>query len=531
MNICKRRILQLGRHTYPLCRYQSNDVRVRFAPSPTGFLHLGGLRTALYNYLFARQHGGSLILRIEDTDQTRIVEGATENLINSLKWCGIDFDEGPLQGGQYGPYVQSQRREIYLEKVNELLDNGSCYHCFCTERRLKLAKREAAARGEVATYDNKCRHLTKDEVEEKISQNLPSVIRFKLENLSEPIEDLVMGKYVHNVSEVEGDPVILKSDNYPTYHFANVVDDHLMKITHVLRGSEWQISTPKHILLYRAFGWEPPQFAHLPLIGGEDGKKLSKRNDAAFVEYYKEAGYYSESLLNFITQVGGGFTENTDGKTVQEMIDLFSLEKVNKNMAQLHSDNLDHLERLYSLRFFESESSRSEVIAKMRNVVLKEYGDRLGNDVLSDEYLSRIFETFFKIRKEMKTMSEIVNKNHTYLWFEPSYEEATFNSKKLPGKDQLVQYIDALLEDLRKLPEDTVAEINMTSLIEEIAKEKNVPKRALFALTRIACTATMVGPSVTEIVQSLGTSSVIKRLENARAFLQQHNPDLLHSSQ
>ncbi|VEN35935.1 unnamed protein product [Callosobruchus maculatus] len=291
-------------------RYKSDSVRVRFAPSPTGYLHLGGLRTALYNFLFAKKYNGKFILRIEDTDQTRIVKGATDQIIKDLEWAGIEVDEGPSMGGSHGPYRQAQRLEIYRNQVEVLLKNGSAYHCFCTDKRLQLLRKEAVRAQEIPKYDNKCRHLSSEDVMTRLKRGDPSCIRFKISDQEESFDDLVYGQISYNISLNEGDPVIVKSDGYPTYHFANIVDDHFMNVSHVLRGVEWQISTTKHLLLYRAFNWNPPKFAHLPLLMNADGTKLSKRQGDVKISYYRENGIFPLALLNFIVHSGGGFSKD-----------------------------------------------------------------------------------------------------------------------------------------------------------------------------------------------------------------------------
>ncbi|CAH2267786.1 jg5729 [Pararge aegeria aegeria] len=225
--------------------------RVRFAPSPTGYLHLGGLRTALYNYLYTKSRRGVFILRIEDTDQARKVDGSVEGLINDLEWAGIECDEGPGRGGIYGPYVQSERLNVYQEHIKKLLDNGSAYRCFCTERRLNILRRDAVKHQRLPKYDNKCRSLSKEDIDAKMKAGIAYCVRFKLSSDCMSFEDMIFGGIAYDVSRVEGDPVLMKSDGYPTYHFANVVDDHLMQVTHVLRGVEWQISTTKHLLIYK----------------------------------------------------------------------------------------------------------------------------------------------------------------------------------------------------------------------------------------------------------------------------------------
>jgi glutamyl-tRNA synthetase len=280
------------------------SVRTRFAPSPTGFLHVGGLRTALYNYLFAKKHNGQFILRIEDTDQTRIVPGAVENLIETLKWAGIEFDEGPFKGGPFGPYIQSQRLELYHKHALELVEKGYAYYCFCSPERLEKMRQEQIKLGQPPKYDGTCRRLTSDEVKKKLDEGLPKTIRMKIPEWGElKFNDLIRGDVTINFKVLD-DQILLKSDGFPTYHLAVVVDDHYMKISHVIRGEEWLPSTPKHILLYDYFQWEKPYFAHLPLLLNPDRTKLSKRQGDVAVEDYRAKGYLPEAVVNFIALLG-----------------------------------------------------------------------------------------------------------------------------------------------------------------------------------------------------------------------------------
>ncbi|XP_073697769.1 nondiscriminating glutamyl-tRNA synthetase EARS2, mitochondrial [Garra rufa] len=281
--------------------------RVRFAPSPTGFLHLGGLRTALYNYLFAKQRGGVFILRLEDTDRTRLVPGAADAIEDMLEWAGIPPDESSRRGGDYGPYVQSERLPLYSQAASSLLRTGHAYYCFCSNQRLDLLKREAQRSGHVPRYDNRCRRLRPEQVRQKLAEGVPHAVRFKLDAGAEPFRDQIFGWTRHDVAAVEGDPVILKADGFPTYHLANVVDDHHMRVSHVLRGSEWLISTVKHLQLFRALSWTPPAYAHLPLLLNRDGSKLSKRQGDIFIQRFRERGVLPEALLDIVTHAGSGF--------------------------------------------------------------------------------------------------------------------------------------------------------------------------------------------------------------------------------
>jgi glutamyl-tRNA synthetase len=306
------------------------NVRVRYAPSPTGYLHVGGLRTALYNYLFARQNGGRLILRIEDTDQTRRVEGAVENLLSIFDWLGLKFDEGPHAGGEYGPYVQSARLDLYRQHVSQLAASGHAYACFCSPQTLEAMRAEQAGKGHVPMYDRRCRRLDKAEAERRIGAGEPHVWRMAVPERREVVvHDLIRGE-VRFESVALDDQVLLKSDGFPTYHLANVVDDHLMEISHVIRGEEWLPSTPKHVLLYDFFGWEAPQFAHLPLLLNPDRSKMSKRSGDVAVEEYRKKGILPEVLINFVALLGWHPADEREIFGLGELVREFSLERVGK---------------------------------------------------------------------------------------------------------------------------------------------------------------------------------------------------------
>ena len=317
----------------------NTKIRVRFAPSPTGFLHVGGLRTALFNYLFARHNNGVFILRIEDTDRTRYVEGATENLISILHWCGLDYDEGPYldeqgriyQKGDYGPYIQSQRIEIYKKFAEELLKNGYAYRCFCTPQRLEELRKTQLLNKQPPMYDRFCRNLSQKESDER-AKSEPYTIRLKVPDEEIVVKDLLRGEVKFDGRLID-DQILLKSDGYPTYHLANVVDDHLMEITHVIRGEEWLSSTPKHILLYKYFGWETPKFVHLPLLLSPDRSKLSKRSGDVSVEDYKKEGYLPEAIINYVALLGFSTEDSQQFFTKEELIQKFTLERCSESPA------------------------------------------------------------------------------------------------------------------------------------------------------------------------------------------------------
>ncbi len=322
-------------------------VRLRFAPSPTGNLHLGGLRTALFSYLFARQKKGTFIFRLEDTDQRRFVEGAESNLLNMLSWGGLQIDEGGESGGAYGPYRQSERLSLYHRYGQTLLECGHAYYCFCTPETLKAIKDEQSARGLPTRYDGRCRHLSYHVVERRLAEEIPHVLRMKVpQNETIVMPDLVRGTVSIDTSQLD-DQVLIKADGFPTYHLAVVVDDHLMRISHVIRGEEWLPSFPKHLLLFRYFNWKPPRFAHLPLILSQDRSKLSKRQGDVAVEDYQKKGYLPEALVNFVALLGWSSGDDQEFFTKEELIEKFNFEAIGKSAAVFDRAKLDWMNQQY----------------------------------------------------------------------------------------------------------------------------------------------------------------------------------------
>jgi len=327
------------------------SIRVRFAPSPTGFLHIGSLRTALYNYLFAKHHGGTCILRIEDTDRTRFVEGAIEEQISSLAWAGVVFDEGPHVGGNHGPYTQSERFDLYRVHGMRLVENGTAYYAFDTSEELDAMRARQQAAGIAPKYDRSAMRnqytLGEQETKRLLDDNAQHVIRLKVPiNAEVRFHDLVRGDVVINGREID-DQILLKSDGFPTYHLANVVDDHLMEITHVIRAEEWLPSTPKHVLLYEAFGWTPPLFAHVPLLLNPDRSKMSKRHGDVMTRDFAVAGFFPEALINFVSLCGWNPGTDREIFSLQELIEEFSLERVNKAGAIFDYKKLDWMNGEY----------------------------------------------------------------------------------------------------------------------------------------------------------------------------------------
>ena len=325
-------------------------IRTRFAPSPTGFLHIGSVRTVLFDYLLAKKYHGQIVLRIEDTDTKRRVEGAVEKLLEDLDWLGLEFDEGPHKGGPYGPYVQTERLDIYQKYIKRLVEKGAAYYCFCSKERLDQLRQKQAAQKQPPRYDGHCRHLTKEEVEARIKKGEKFVIRQKMPRQGKTVcRDELRGEIEFANQELD-DHVLMKSNGIPTYQLANVVDDHLMKITHVIRGAEWISSLPKNILLYQSFGWEPPKFIHIPLTLNKEGGKLSKRQGDVAVSDYREKGYLPEALLNYSALLGWHSKDDREIFTLEELVKEFSLEGLNVSQAvfdiqKLRWLNGEHLRR------------------------------------------------------------------------------------------------------------------------------------------------------------------------------------------
>ena len=323
------------------------EVRTRFAPSPTGFMHLGGLRTALYNYLYAKKNGGKFILRIEDTDQERFVEGATEVIYDTLRSCGMDWDEGPDIGGNYGPYVQSDRKDLYLPYAKELVEKGAAYYCFCTKEELDERRAACEAKGEVFKYDKHCLSLSKEEVQAKLDAGVPYVIRLNCPTTGETTyEDVVFGKLTFPNDTLD-DMVLIKQDGMPTYNFANVIDDHLMDITHVMRGMEYLSSTPKYNLLYNAFGWEIPQYVHLTTVMRDAQHKLSKRHGDAYYSDFIEKGYLKEALINYLALVGWNPGDDREFFTMDELVEAFDISRLSKSPGIFDVDKLTWFNQEY----------------------------------------------------------------------------------------------------------------------------------------------------------------------------------------
>ena len=477
------------------------DVRTRFAPSPTGYLHVGGLRTALYNYLLAKKHHGTFILRIEDTDQSRKVDGAMENLISTLQWAGVVFDEGPGTSGAAGPYIQSQRLALYKDHALRLIQQGDAYYCFCTSARLEKLRKEQTAAKLPICYDRHCRNLDLAESKRRAAAAEPFVIRMKMPLDGQAMfNDLIRGDVTIAYSLLD-DQVLLKSDGFPTYHLAVVVDDHLMKISHVIRGEEWLPSTPKHITLYKFFGWHTPLFAHLPLLLNPDKSKLSKRQGDVAVEEYKAKGYLKEALINFIALLGWNPGDEREIFSLEELVHEFSLERVGKSGAVFNVDKLLWLNQQH-LRL----KSDAELLNLVRPLL-----ETLYPGTVADEYMLKVIA----LMKERAVLVDDVVTTCPYFFAEPvSYDEkaAAKNwTPEVPGRiEQLEDRFAAL---------DLFTAENTEKALREAAEASGIGAGKLIHSLRLAVTGVPQGPSPFHLIEILGREATIRRMRQAVAIL------------
>jgi len=477
---------------------------VRFAPSPTGYLHVGGARTALFNFLFARHHGGKFILRIEDTDQKRFQAEALQEIFTSLKWLGLQWDEGPEAGGERGPYFQSQRTGIYRSRADELLAAGKAYRCFCSEGRLTelRAEQEKAKMAQGLGYDRHCRGLDAAEVEKLLAANAPHVVRLKVpDNRAVAFHDLIRGDITYDSAQLD-DLVLLKSDGFPTYHLANVVDDHLMGISHVLRGDEWIASTPKHILIYEACGWSPPVFAHMPVILAADGGKLSKRRGAASVLDYQRAGFLSEALRNFLALLGWAPGDDREIMTLDEMVAAFTLERVQAKAAVFDETKLEWMNGVY-LQKRSIESLLPDVRAIWQGM------DLPPSALADDVFLKKVIGLF---RERSKKIGEIADQARYFFTDPVVYDEAAARKHFKPEAAAVLVALSAALAVIE--PFDAAG---LETLFRRIAADAALPVGKLIHPARLAASGVSFGPGLFEMLELLGRETVLRRLGHARA--------------
>ncbi|MCK4655229.1 MAG: glutamate--tRNA ligase [Candidatus Cloacimonetes bacterium] len=473
----------------------SNEIRVRFAPSPTGYLHMGSLRTALYNYLYAKKTGGKFILRIEDTDQTRYIEGAVENLLNTLKSIGLEYDEGPEKGGDYGPYFQSQRTEIYRKYSNELIEKDAAYYCFCTPDELEKMRKEQIAQGIDARYDGRCRKLSKEEIEENLAKGKPYVIRENLPKEGEIVFYDIVRDRVAIKWETVDDQVLIKSDGFPTYHLANVVDDHLMKITHIIRGEEWLSSVPKHLFLYNAFGWKPPKMCHLPLLLNPDKSKLSKRQGDVAVEDFLAKGYLPEALLNFVALLGWHSKSDEELYSLEKLEQEFSLKRISKSGAVFDIEKLNWMNGHY-LR----ELELGYISIKARPYFIK-----AGFEIRDEEQYLQIIDV---ARNRISILSEVTEISKPF-FIEPDFNE---EDKMLITEENSQKLYFFWFENLKEIETISVEAVN--NLLQRSTEELGIKGKDLYFPLRLALFGSVHGPEFPAIINILGKDETLKRLNN-----------------
>ena len=486
------------------------SVRVRFAPSPTGFVHVGGLRTALYNYLFSKANGGTYLLRIEDTDQERFVEGAVENMLTSLDWAGIHHTEGVMlsedghvmEAGDRGPYIQSERLDIYQAHIEPMLASGHAYRCFCSKERLEAVREKERQEKGTPRYDGHCRHISIEEAEERAAAGEAHVIRLKLPEHTEiRFDDLVRGTVVMSTDDLD-DQVLIKSDGYPTYHFAVVVDDHLMEISHVIRGEEWLASTPKHVYLFQIMGWEAPTYVHLPNILNSDRKKLSKRHGDVAAEDFRSKGYLPEALVNFLALVGWSPEDNQELFTLEELESIFSIERVSKSGGVFDLKKLNWMSAHY-MREASLERLTDLAIPYLVDagfMTWEEAGERR-------QWVSHLLEV---LRENLHYMAELPEKAEVF--FTDIIEVEPGEAMEWWTSEALATLRPALIDALKSM--ETLQHQEIKKVFKIIQKETGLKGPAFFKPVRVALTGNVHGPDLMLVMKVLGKEAVLKRLSN-----------------
>jgi len=485
----------------------AKTVRTRFAPSPTGAPHVGNMRTALFAWLLARHHGGRFIVRIEDTDVARRAEGAVESLLSSLRWLGLDWDEGPEVGGDYGPYIQSQRLELYHQAARRLVSEGYGYHCYCTTERLEEMRTEQVRRKQPPGYDRHCRDLGEEERAQREADGITPVVRFKVPLSGQTsYDDLIWGNVKFENSNLD-DLVLLKSDGYPTYNLANVVDDHEMEISHIIRGEEFLSTTPHHVLLYQALGYEPPQFAHLPRVLGADRSKLSKRHGAVSMNEFYETGYLPDALVNFLALLGWSLDDRTDIMSRQQLIENFSLERISKTAAVFNRDKLNWMNGVYIRNLTPDQFFEAVQPYLMANVVA---GETL---ITNEQYVRDILPL---VQERARTLVEVVDLTSYFF-----VDELDYDTDLLIGKDMTPQSTAKALEiacqRLEQLSSFDAG--SLEAMLRPLAVELGLKTGQLFGALRTATTGRTAAPPLFQTMAVLGRERSLKRIKAAIARL------------
>ncbi len=481
----------------------NENIRLRFAPSPTGFLHIGNLRTALFAYLLSKNLNGSFILRIEDTDQKREVDGAVDSLISILDWIGVKFDEGPHLGGEFAPYIQSQRLDIYQKYIQELIEKDGAYHCFCSSERLEEMRDEQQKNKQAPKYDGKCRHLKKEEVEKKIKDGESFVIRQKIpQSCCIEVFDELRGKIIFKSADLD-DHVLIKSNGIPTYQFANIVDDHLMKISHVTRGDEWLASFPKNALLYKAFNWNMPKFIHLPLILNKGGGKLSKRQGDVFVEDYRNNGYLPEAIINFCALLGWHPKDDQEILSLKEIIEKFSIDSMGVSPAIFDLEKLDYLNGFY-IRKKELQELTNSCLFYLKK-------DSLIDDNTDIGYISKVV----KISQErLKKISDISILSSFFF-----KDDLDYDINLLLWKDLKIENIKNNLEELylllKKINENDWNKEGLENIIFSYLKNNNKKNGDYLWPMRVSLSGEKNSPGPTEIADIYGKEKTLDKIKKA----------------
>ena len=475
------------------------SVRLRFAPSPTGALHIGSVRTFLYNFLFARQRHGALILRVEDTDRERLVAGAIDTVYDGLHWVGITWDEGPREGGPHAPYVQSERLPTYQKRAQELVEKGAAYFCFCSKERLAALRAEQEARHELTRYDRHCRFIPPAEAAERAKKE-PHVVRLKVPDEGTlAIDDLVHGPIEWQANTIE-DQVILKSDGFPTYHLAVVVDDHDMAVTHIIRAEEWIASVPKHLLIYRAFGWDVPPMAHVPDVLGPDGKKLSKRHGSTAVSQFRDEGYLPEALVNYLALIGWSPGTEEEVFSIDDLVRLWKIEQVQKAGGKWDKERLDFFNGVWIRKL-----SVDELVRRLEPFVPAEW-DR-----------ATLKKVAPHIQERMKTLKDARDQVAFLFTDELEYEPKVLIPKKKDATSTL-QALARAAEVLRGVT--PFAHDAIKAALEGLADELGWTRSEVNgAAIRVAVTGRTVGPPLYESLELLGKERALERIESARELL------------
>ncbi|MBI2856229.1 MAG: glutamate--tRNA ligase [Chloroflexi bacterium] len=478
----------------------ANQVRVRYAPSPTGEPHVGNIRTALFSWLYARHTGGVFVVRIEDTDVARSVEGALEAILDALRWLGLDWDEGPEVGGPYGPYVQSQRLHLYRQAAEELVSRDHAYYCYCSPQQLQEMRQEQARLKQPPGYHRRCRSLEPAERDSLEAQGTPHVVRFKFPLEGETtFNDLIRGD-VTFANETIDDFVILKSDGYPTYHLASVVDDHLMEISHVLRAEEWLPSTPRHVHLYNALGYQQPLFAHLPIILGPDRSKLSKRHGAVSVLHYRDMGYLPEAMFNFLALLGWSLDDHTEIITRDELVKHFSIERIIKSGAIFSHEKLTWMNGMYirQLDLQDLAQRLTEVLEAALPVEVPR--------PISQQYVSTIAPL---IQERLKTLADAPDLMDLFFLKELHYPSDSLVQKGM-DRESTLEALRAALQRVEGLADWSPGPLE--GVLRPLAQELEVKTGQLFGGIRVAVTGRTAAPPLFETMTVLGRNRCLFRM-------------------